>query len=146
MTIIQKSVEAYVLRFDRGEELIASLINFAKTKDITGAFFYGLGGATEVTLAHYDLDAKEYKGESFRGNLEIASLTGNVAKKDGEAVIHAHTVIGLEDKSARAGHVQKLIIAGTCELSLYPTEEPLTRTYDDETGLWLLEPVSNHDN
>ena len=71
MKTILKSENQYILRLDRGEELISSLKKFCKKEKIGAGFFWGLGSAARMELAYYDLGKKKYFScillRSYRG-------------------------------------------------------------------------------
>lgn len=130
------------LVLQRGEELIATLTDYAKVQNLTGAWLQsGIGGAGKVTLSFYDLDKHEYIDRTFDEPLEILSLQGNLAWVDGEPFWHIHGVFGRRDYSTVGGHVKQLDIALTGELAITPREISLTRTFDNETGLKLLAEI-----
>lgn len=130
------------LVLQRGEELIATLTDYAKVQNLIGAWLQsGIGGAGKVTLSFYDLDKHEYIDRTFDEPLEILSLQGNLAWVDGEPFWHIHGVFGRRDYSTVGGHVKQLDIALTGELSITPREISLTRTFDNETGLKLLAEI-----
>lgn len=99
----------------------------------------GLGSAKHVKLAYYDLNKKEYKTQEFEGPLEVSNLTGNVAQKDGETVFHIHAMLGRQDYTALAGHIDHLSVGGTLEVFIQPFSQRLTRKKDETIGLPLLD-------
>ncbi len=118
---------------------MAGLAEFCKEKGIEAAHITGLGAASELTLAYYDLEEKEYKKKTFTENVEVASLTGNVGvKEDGELVVHIHGVFGREDLSAFGGHIVAMIISGAGEIHLRSLPGTINRKHDPETGLPLM--------
>ncbi len=122
-----------------GEELIATLTDYARAQNLTSAWLHaGVGGAGGATLAFYDLDKREYIDRTFDEPLEILSLQGNMTWVDGQPFWHVHGVFGRRDYSTVGGHVKRLDIALTGELLLMPTDTPLTRNHDEETGLKLI--------
>ena len=127
------------LVLQRGDELTASLADYARAHHLTSAWLHaGVGGAGSATLAFYDLDKRKYIDQTFDEPLEILSLTGNLAWVDGQPFWHVHGVFGRRDYSTVGGHVKRLDIALTGELLLMPTGIPLTRNHDEETGLKLI--------
>lgn len=128
----------YFVRFDKGEELLRTLVKFALQESTQGAFLTGIGGVQEIILAHYDLNEKSYHDMVFHGNLELASLTGTITILEGAPVIHLHGVIGREDKSALAGHIRRAIVGGTCEIFIEKFSSDIMRERDEETGLLRL--------
>lgn len=129
----------YLLRLERGEEFVGALTDFCKEKNITAAALQAIGSTTEVTLAWYDAQAKDYQTKTYTEELEIISILGNVAVKDGAPFVHAHGSFSNRHMQMVAGHVKRLAVAVTCEVSLRLLEGEARRSYDEETGLHLLE-------
>lgn len=144
MKLIFKDDRRYVLRFDKNDEVIEGLIQFAEQEKITAAAFWGIGAAEEVVLACYDLDAKAYYDRRFDERLEIISLTGNIARmrksgSDSErVVIHAHGSFSNKEMQLVAGHVKRLVVSATCEIVLMAMNGKLEREFSEEIGLNLL--------
>jgi uncharacterized protein len=138
MKIILTDKEKIILRFDKGGDVIKELIKFSKKQNITTAHFTGLGACGSVTLSYYDLENKKYLDKTFDEDLEIVSLTGNVAKLKKETVIHAHGVFSDRNYQTVGGHVKELIVSATCEVHLTVLKGKMEREYDKKTGLNLL--------
>lgn len=129
----------HLLILQRGEELFESLDAFAGEYKLTSAWLSGLGGAGGVTLGFYDLPAREYVWREFDQPLEIVSLTGNLSVVDGRPFWHIHGVFSGPDYQAVSGHVKSLTIGLTGELFITPLSAPITRRFDDETSLKLID-------
>jgi len=138
MKLILKDGNQYVLRCDRREEVIDELKKFCTAKKIKTAQFWAIGAAKEVELAHYDVDKKRYSNKVIRQKLEIDSLIGNIAMMDGKIILHAHGVFSDQTMQAQAGHINRLIVAATCEIFLDILKGKIQRQHDKETGLNLL--------
>jgi len=134
-----------IVIFNRGEEVIAQLAQYAKERNLASAWMSGLGGAGKVTLGFYDIETKSYEWKEFDEPMEILNLTGNLSWVDGEPFWHVHGTFSGRDLRAVGGHVKELIVGLTCEALITPHETPMTRMFDDETGLKLLQrqPVNN---
>lgn len=132
--------QAFVVRLERGEEITESLKQLAHDRQLSGAFIHGLGGASSAELALYKLsEDKQYHPKNFSGDLEIISLNGNISRdENGEVIVHCHAVISGEDLVAYGGHVNSLVVAGTCELFIDLRANHLNRELDDGIGLKLL--------
>jgi len=137
MKVIYNDEKAYILRFDRGEEVMAGLQTFCEEHTVCSGAFWGLGAAEGVMLAEYDLKKKEYRTAEHPEPLEIDSLTGNIAVVDGKVALHAHGVFSTLEK-VYAGHVQAMTVGVTCEITLMALPGEMKREYNDEIGLKLL--------
>ena len=138
---IREQEQIILVRLERGEDVIQSLLQLAAHHNITGAMFHGLGGASAATLGIYRLsEDKAYHYTNFDGDLEIISINGNIATDEaGQHMVHAHATISGNDLQAYGGHVDELIVAGTCEILVDLRTGPLSRKQDDEIGLKLLD-------
>ena len=144
MKIILKDDGKYVLRFDKGEELLEELIKFAEAEKIEAGWFLAIGAVSEITLSHYDLDAQKYSDKDYKEKLEIASLSGNIAKMKNKeigaekVIIHAHGSFSNPKMAVVAGHIKKLVVGPTCEVFLVKLDGKIERAYSDEIGLNLM--------
>lgn len=124
------------LRIDKGEEVCSSLLKVAKELNINSASISGLGASNEFTVGVFDLDKKEFIGNSFKTEYEITNLTGNLSLKDNLPYLHLHgTFANL--KEVVGGHVTKCIISLTAEIVIKITNKKINRIFDNETGLNL---------
>ena len=128
----------YQLRLDPGEEVIEVLMDFVRRHRLGSGFFSGLGAADEVELGLYDIKHKTYHRRTFRGDWEIAGLTGNIAWDGRNPVCHAHCLISDTRMGVRGGHLYRARISVTGEITILPGTRRLTRVLDEPTGLKLL--------
>lgn len=133
-----KTPQGYLIRFIKGEELPGAFESFCESENIKGGFFHALGAVTSVELACYHLDRKEYTYKKLDEELEIVSLTGNVAIVDNKPVIHMHGVVSDKNFQCFGGHVKSAVIGATCEMYITDFEKEVTRKMDEEIGLKLL--------
>ena len=138
MNIIASHENHIVLNFARGEELLETLLEFCKEKNIIGATLTGLGAGDSMTLAYYNLATKSYERHEIAEEVEILSLTGNLGALNGKNMLHIHGVFGRRDLSTFGGHIFSLRVSGACEIHLTTLDVPLHRLHDEATGLNLL--------
>ena len=130
----------WVIVLEKGELLIDSLSKFAKENNVRGGFLSGVGGAQWAEIGFYHLEKKQYSWKKFDQLMEITSLNGNLAFKEGEPIWHIHATLADENMQAVGGHVKDLEVAGTLELFLRVIiNQGLTRTHQDDLGLDLLD-------
>ena len=127
-----------VLRFDEGEEVLEGIKNFMQQRGLSACVFYGIGACSLAELAYFDLADKIYKKTVLKQNLEIASLIGNGGRKDGQAFVHAHAVLGDKDLKTYGGHAARLVVSATCEIFLITLNGQLNREIDPTLSLSLL--------
>ena len=138
MKIIFDSKDKTVLTTDKGEEFFTVMNAFAKERDMSFTFSV-IGGCNLVELAYYDLDVKKYLTKEFSDkNIEIVTMTGNVAWYEGDPLIHTHGIFSDRNYACYGGHVMKLVISATGEVVINWLTEKLTRIFDEDTCLKLL--------
>ena len=87
----QKFADTYVVRLDKGEEIIASLQKLCETEQIALASVTGIGAADHAVVGLYDVGQRQYHKTELNGPMEITSLMGNVTQKEGAVYLHLHT-------------------------------------------------------
>ena len=139
MKLILKDKNTYILRFDRGDEMVQGLKDFCRDEGIQAGGVMAIGGAGEVILSYYNLETKEYEDMEMRGkNLEVIGVVGTVSVHNEEIVIHIHGTIAGKDLIPKAGHIKKMIISTTAEVVLTALKGKIERYYDETAGLKLL--------
>ena len=128
----------FAVVLDTGEEAVECLLSFAREHRITGAAFTGLGAFRDVTLGFFDIDKKDYERIRIDEQVEVVTLVGNVATKDGEPKLHPHVVVSKRSGQAFGGHLLEAHGRPTLEVVVTETPAELRRETDRETGLPLL--------
>lgn len=137
--LIQKSPKTYVLIFETGDELASGLKRFAAEQKLAGSSFKAIGALSAVKLAWFDWQSKKYKTcVDLKEQVELLSLIGDIALKDGQPQVHAHVVIGKSDGTAHGGHLQEATVRPTCEVVLTESPEHLQKQIDPNSGLALI--------
>lgn len=144
-----KDGKSYIVRIDRGEEVLDKLNEFVRETDIKAATITGIGASSEVELGVYSVKKRKYSKYKYDGEFEILSLNGNITRDGEEPYIHLHIMIsdGMVLAGGLAhgmgitvgGHLNKCIISGTCELRIDECENVYQRKIDDETGIKILD-------
>ena len=131
--------DSYVVRLNKGEEVISSLKQLCNEEDIRLGEITGLGASNLVEIGVFNVNTKEYKTKVFEGMFEITSLVGNVTTKDGDVYLHIHINFGDEDGLVKGGHLVKATISATSEIILRIIEGNVGRKLSDEIGLNLFD-------
>src|SRR5262249_43774484 len=126
--------------FETGDEVIASLTAFAKSQSLRGGYFTAIGAFQSVILGYFDWDKKNYKRIPINEQVEVLSLTGDVALDKGEPKVHAHVVIAKSDGTAHGGHLLEANVRPTLELIFTGSQRALRRSYDPMSRLDLIDP------
>jgi len=124
--------------FDAGDEVIANLERFARDHSVDAAHFTAIGAFERATLGYFSWERKEYRRIAVDSQVEVLTLAGDIALKDGQAKVHAHVVLGREDGSTVGGHLLEARVRPTLELILTESPSYLRRMHDPETGLALI--------
>ena len=128
----------YLIRLDRGNEIIESIKSICKKENIKGAKVSGIGATNEVVIGIYELENKKYHEKEFKEDFEITSLIGNVAIYKDELIPHLHINLGDKNYNVKGGHLQSAIISVTGEIFLEPIEVNLEKEIDEYTGIKIL--------
>lgn len=129
--------DRWIIRVQRGENLVSMLREFCTKRGIRGGFFFGIGAVDQVELAHYDVRKKQYAAKTFRKALEMVSLIGNVGVEK-ELIVHAHAMFADKSMKTIGGHLVEGRVSGTAEIYFIETTG-LKKAYDSETGLKLFQ-------
>lgn len=138
MQIILDSQNKSVVKIEKGEDVIEVIKSFAKDKDKSFTFSI-IGACSYVELAYYDLEKRAYFTKVFEEkNIEIVSVTGNVAWFESEPAVHMHGVFSNERYETFGGHINKLVVSATGETIIDYLPEKIKKAYDEGTGLKLM--------
>ncbi|TMI24610.1 DNA-binding protein [Candidatus Bathyarchaeota archaeon] len=129
----------FVLRLEKGEDILDSIKRFAVSQKIANGFFEGIGSLSKVKLGHYDFKTKEYHWELFEDDLEILTLSGNISTLDKVPLPHAHVTLGRRDFTTIGGHLDEGSVANMVEIVLGKTPGKLVKARDESIGLNLLQ-------
>lgn len=135
----RKFDDSYVVRLNKGEEVIASLKELCFKEEIKLAEITGLGASNLVENGVFNVNTKEYNTKIFEGMFEITSLVGNATRKDGEVYLHIHINFGDENGTVRGGHLVRSTISATSEIVVRKINGEVGRKLSEEIGLNLLE-------
>ena len=117
------------MRLHRGEDLLLSIYELCKEKDIkAGTVLSGVGCVSKAKIR----DASGVTIREINEDCEIVSLNGTVSAKR----CHLHIALSKEDMSTIGGHLcEGCIINTTCELIVVELPEAYIDVEDDpETG------------
>jgi len=133
------SDDQYIVVLEKGELLLECLRDFAGQTGIKTAWIQGVGASIELEIGYYDLEQQTYRWHQFNGAYEITGLQGNVVRDDENMpLFHLHGTFSDTECKVYGGHINRLVVGGTCELFVQPTAALLTRKTDENTGLRLL--------
>ncbi|HEX3717062.1 MAG TPA: PPC domain-containing DNA-binding protein [Verrucomicrobiae bacterium] len=137
--LIDEHPRTHVLIFDTGDELALGLKKFAISQKIGSASFKAIGALSSVKLGWFNWDTKSYQPSVvLQEQVELLSLIGDIALKDGQPQVHAHVVISKSDGTAHGGHLLEAHVRPTCEVILTESPRHLQKEIDPQSGLALI--------
>jgi predicted DNA-binding protein with PD1-like motif len=133
--------KVHLIRLEKDEEMLSSIISFVKKNNILAGFLTGIGALEKGNIGYFDTKKKKYLHIPF-SDVELLACTGNIAwnKDTSEPVAHIHILIGDKEGKSLGGHLVDGVVSVTAEIYLVETRPIVFRTKDEATGLYLLAP------
>ena len=137
--LVEEHPRTYVLIFDTGDELASGLKRFATEQKLAGSSFKAIGALSSAKLGWFNWETKKYQiAVALDEQIELLSMIGDIALKDGQPQVHAHVVVGKSDGTAHGGHLQEAHVRPTCEVVLTESPRHLQKQIDPESGIALI--------
>lgn len=135
----KKIGEAYYIRMDRDDEVIANIFDVCRKESIPSAVFSGIGGCKSADLQVFIPETGSFENEKIEGMLELVSMNGNVVSDDdGQLCHHTHALFTNKrdgQHGIAGGHLKSTTVLYTAEIELRPTVGgAIGRKFDPETG------------
>lgn len=125
----------YVLRLDKGEEIVEVLKQFCIDNGITLGSVSGIGAVNRAKIGLFETQTKEYKSTVLEGAYEITGLTGNISTMNGEVYLHFHINLSDANFNTFGGHLNFAYISATCEIIVDTIDGNVDRRFDEDIGL-----------
>ena len=125
------------IRMDRGDEVIASILDICKNEHIQSATYNGIGGCSSAAIQTFDPASGSFRTEEKTGMLELVSLMGNVITDGNQLYHHTHAMFSFVadgEHKVLAGHLKETVVLYTAEIELRPVDGVIGRKRDPETG------------
>ena len=135
---LKKFGNKWVVRIDKGEEIVDTLKQLCKKNKIKLGSVSGVGGIERVTVGSFKAKTKEYFSQELIGDYEITNLIGNISTMKGEIYLHLHITISDSNNNAFGGHLNSAIISTTGEIIIGEIEGEIEREFNEEVKLNLL--------
>ena len=132
----------FALVFERGDDMMSNLQRFAAEQGLTASRFTAIGAFERATLGYFDWERKDYEHIPVEEQVEVLTLTGDVALEGTKPKVHAHVVLGRRDGSTVGGHLLEARVRPTLEVLLVDAPSHLCRVHDPVSGLALIRPSS----
>jgi uncharacterized protein len=137
----KKVNNTYIVRLEKGEEILSSLTKFCEENKIYSGSISGIGGTDDVTLKYYDLVKKVYIPKRFAEgiNYEIITLNGNISRLEDKPFVHMHITLGDQNYNVFGGHLGSANISITAEIYINVVEGMIDRKLDEGFQLNFLD-------
>ena len=134
-----KTPTGYLMVLLQGDDMIVQLEALMESEQMPSASFSAFGFAKIATFGFFDFVKKQYDPGSFE-NVEMASITGTLAWKDGKPSIHAHGVACDHSFASVGGHLLALEVGtGSLEITITAHARKLERKLDNKIGANVLD-------
>lgn len=134
----RKFGNTYIVRLDKGEEILEQVRTLALKEGIRLASVQALGAVNDFTVGVFNTAEKKYYANSFQGSYEIVSLTGTIDTMGGEFYCHLHMSAGDGQGHVVGGHLNRAVVSATCEMVVTEIPGAVDRAFSEEIGLNLL--------
>ena len=132
-----KVTHGYVMVLRQGDNVIVELEKFASSENIPSANFTGMG-FVNITFGFFDKQSKTYIPKDFN-DVELASMHGTIAYKDGKPKVHAHGVAGDKSFQTFGGHILNATVStGSVEIFIVNHNKRFIRKKDETLGADVL--------
>ena len=139
--LVDEKPKTFVLVFETNDELAGGLEKFASEQKVSSASFKAIGALSFAKLGWLNWQTKQYEPSVvLNEQVELLSMIGDVALKDGVPQVHAHAVVAKRDGTAHGGHLLQAHVRPTCELVLTESPAHLTKEFDPVAGIALIKP------
>ncbi len=135
----QSGKRTFAVILQNGDEAMSCLQEFAARERLAASQITAIGAFASAKLAFFDWQSKKYRPIPVEEQVEVASLVGDIAVgPDGKPSVHVHAVLGREDGTALAGHLQAGHVRPTLEIIVTESPAHLCKVKDEESGLALI--------
>jgi predicted DNA-binding protein with PD1-like motif len=135
----QDGQRTFAFAFDKGDEAVEGLTNFAEDGGVGAANLTAVGALGDATLGDFDRDRKVYGKIPVEEQVEVLSLLGDIALEDGGPQLHAHAVVGRYDATTGDGDLLEGHVWPTLGVVLGESPDHLKKRTDEETGFALID-------
>ncbi len=134
----KKFEDKYILRLNKGDEILESLESLVKKENIRLASVTGIGALGKAEIGLFNSRKKKYFSKVFQEDMEIVSLNGNISEMNGEPYLHLHIALADESLKLVGGHLNYGLISLTGEIIVDTIKGEIDREFDEEVGLNLI--------
>ena len=126
-----------ILRLEKGEEIISSLLSLIEKLNIKSGRVSGIGATNKITIGVFNTATNEYTKKTIEEEMEILSLSGNLSRMNGTPYVHVHGAFASLG-NVYGGHLNEAIISATGEIVIDLFDVEVEREFNKEIGLNLI--------
>ncbi|AZA50188.1 DNA-binding protein [Chryseobacterium carnipullorum] len=131
----RKVDSVYIVSIKDQSGIVEALTDFVINQKIQAGEVTGIGAVEEATLRFFKPSNKNYVDKTFKEQMEITNISGNVSEIEGKPILHLHITLGREDYTALAGHLLDAKIRGAGEFIFYPLNTRVVKIKNEEVGI-----------
>lgn len=131
----RKVDSVYIVSIKDQSGIVETLTDFVINQKIQAGEVTGIGAVEEATLRFFKPSNKNYVDKTFKEQMEITNISGNVSEIEGKPMLHLHITLGREDYTALAGHLLDAKIRGAGEFIFYPLNTRVVKIKNEEAGI-----------
>lgn len=131
--------KTYMIVFEKGDEVVSGLTEFAQKYKVKSAHYKGLGDAVSSKAGWYDYQRKQFKVIKI-DTAEVTSFIGDIATFNGKPVAHTHFSAATSDGLVHGGHLLEMYIGPTLEVSITTEPTPLFKRLNEEFNAGVIDP------
>ncbi|PWW29353.1 PPC domain-containing DNA-binding protein [Chryseobacterium sp. AG844] len=125
----------YIVSIENQSNIVETLTDFIQNQNIRAGEVTGIGAVSEATLRFFNPATKKYVDRTFKEQMEVVNISGNVSEIEGKQTPHLHITLGRQDYTALAGHLLEAKIQGAGEFIFYPLATRVVKIKNEETGI-----------
>ncbi|MBE4948829.1 PPC domain-containing DNA-binding protein [Chryseobacterium culicis] len=129
----------YIVSLDNHSNIVEGLTDFIQNQNIRAGEVTGIGAVSEAALRFFNPSTKKYADKTFKEQMEVTNISGNVSEIEGKPALHLHITLGRENYTALAGHLLEAKIQGAAEFIFYPLNTRVVKIKNEETGINLYD-------
>ena len=131
----RKADHIYIVSLDNHSNIVEGLTDFIQNQNIQAGEVTGIGAVSEATLRFFNPSTKKYVDKTFKEQMEVTNISGNVSEIEGKQTLHLHITLGREDYTALGGHLLDAKIQGAAEFIFYPLNTRVVKIKNEEIGI-----------
>lgn len=128
-----------LIRIDKGEKLIDSVLGVAGEYGVNAATITGLGACSQADLRVFSVKDAAYIDKCFTGAFEITNITGFIGRLEGKPHGHIHMTVADESYQCVGGHLKECVISVTCEILMHVMDTEIGRAMNPEIGIYEMQ-------